>query len=200
MSSSRPASSPSSRSNGRAPASRRSWSAANKSTAPAGASLNIEGGFLDTIATTPFTVTLDLLFGLAVCTYLVLRVAYPGFRLKRMLFNLHPGPSEELRSSAVQPHVTAVDGVYRLESDVLAALGVRPQREFPFDLAVSTFGAVLFTAISASIVIDGDSTGFSMVVCGAARLAWLARAEHRRLRCAPLPATTAEPIRALAPS
>jgi hypothetical protein len=152
-------------------------------------SLNVQGGFLETLYTTPLTTILQLLLVFIICTYLVLRLGYPGFRLKRALFSIYAGCPAELGSASLREHVTAAGGLYRVEAEALLALGVRAQREFPFDLALSALAAGLWTAFGLLTLSDGDKM-FSVAFFigpGVLRLGWLGYALRRRLRYQPLP-------------
>jgi hypothetical protein len=74
--------------------------------------------------------------GLGLSLYVVLRPFVPAFRLKRMLFNLAPGPDGHHRSAVASWSVSHATGIYERERRLLEALGGRPPREFPFDLVV----------------------------------------------------------------
>jgi hypothetical protein len=118
----------------------------------------------------------------------------PAFRLKRMLLNLspdrrRPGPSATSRWS-----VSQATGTYERECHALAQLGVRPPREFPFDLAVPALAMLVPLVVAVSGLNEvftapipaGDrwlsgvmGTLFLTVVV--VRLGWLYRMWRRRL-------------------
>jgi len=149
-------------------------------------SFNVRGGFLNALASTPFKVVLDLLSGLLLCTYAVLRVAYPGFRLKRALFNVLPEGVGRLKQMTVRDLRARSHGLYALEREVFAALGARTTPEFPFDLFVSSLLAGLWTGIGISYLWEADYGGSAFVVStGLLRFAWLGRVWRQRVRDKP---------------
>jgi hypothetical protein len=83
-----------------------------------------------------------VLVGLVLALYAILRPITSGFRLKRMLFNLHPDFDHYRRRVPVRWHASRSTGIYRLESALLRELGGPPHREIPVDLIVSAIGLI----------------------------------------------------------
>jgi hypothetical protein len=98
-------------------------------------------------------VTFAMLVGfLALITYTVLRPFVPVFRLKRLVFNLHPDVRGYLRRTAAPWHVTHSTGTYNLEAATFQALGQQsPPTEKPLDLGVLAIPPALFTVVSAVV-------------------------------------------------
>jgi hypothetical protein len=135
-----------------------------------------------------------LALALALAVYLVLRPFVPAFRLKRMLFNLAPDRRRPPPSATSRWSLSQSAGVYERERLVLAELGVRAPREFPFDLVVPAL-AMLAPLIAAGRGIAGALTltapedrwlfavmGTLFLTIATARLAWLFLVWRRRLR------------------
>jgi hypothetical protein len=103
----------------------------------------------------PVTVgTLVVLLGLIL--YFVLRPFVPSFRLKRLLFNLHPVVRDYLPRTDAPWHVTRAWGTYRLEAAAFRALGQRsPPIETPFDLGVLAIPAAVLVAVAAAVGLEG---------------------------------------------
>jgi hypothetical protein len=140
-----------------------------------------------------------VLVGFLFALYVVLRPFMPGFRLKRMLFNLDSNARAMRSSTTARWHVQLRTGVYAREDQVFARLGGRAPRELPFDLAVRGLLCLsLPTALGVYFVARGvgapyffppallfyfDSTfriGCLLLLVATFRLAWLIRAWQRR--------------------
>jgi hypothetical protein len=83
-----------------------------------------------------------VLVGLVLALYAILRPVTSGFRLKRMLFNLHPDFDRYRTRVPARWHASRSTGVYRLESALFDELGGPPHREVPVDLIVSAIGLI----------------------------------------------------------
>ena len=129
-----------------------------------------------------------VLCGILLIMHIVLRTISGVFRLKRMLFNLYPN-IECLASVPISLSVRKTTGLYALEENVRRHLGARRQREFPFDLLVSTlpipFLAIAFATGFTSP--DPDDAVIAVVaeVLIVMRLTWLFQTWRRRGRSQP---------------
>jgi hypothetical protein len=95
---------------------------------------------------------------LALVLYLVLRPLVPPFRLKRMLFNLHPDIDGYLTRTSTSWHVPRSTGTYHLEAAAFSELGQQlPSREKPFDLGVLTLPAFALFGAGIAIAAEGGS-------------------------------------------
>jgi RDD family len=74
-----------------------------------------------------------------------------AFRLKRALFNLHPGL--DATTPRASDHAGRATGVYGLERDAYTRLGAPAPREFPLDLAASTLPTVAVASLMAAFAI-----------------------------------------------
>jgi uncharacterized RDD family membrane protein YckC len=136
------------------------------------------------------------LVGLAIALWLVLALPITSFRLKRILFNLHPN-FEKVPTAIAADHIDHSGGIYMLESQLFKALGGRRPREVSFDLfghAVIMVPLLLLagalTVSSAKETVEEDRYGDLFVVLYAlaallfmvplARLAWIWRVAKRR--------------------
>jgi hypothetical protein len=99
-----------------------------------------------------------VLVGLVLALYAILRPITSGFRLKRMLFNLHPDFDRHRRRVPVRWHASRSTGIYRLESALLDELGGPPHREVPLDLIVSAIGLIPLLWVIGVILEIGAST------------------------------------------
>src|SRR4051794_28967818 len=149
-------------------------------------SLNVHGRLFDQIATSSLGVVVDLLFGLALCTYAVLRCAYPGFRLMRVVFNDYPALPKGRNWGQMHEHVNSATGLYGLEREVFSTLEAKAKPEFPFDLAVSAIFVSCWVAMGVYMLKPGsDQTifvGIFFVCSGLVWFALLARASRFRKR------------------
>jgi hypothetical protein len=107
----------------------------------------LTGGFLNFAVVT---------LGVALSAYVALLPFGPGFRLKRMLFNLAPEPKASQRSAVARWSVSQATGLYEREHRVFAELGARPPKEFPFDLAVPALAMALPLASCGLLFLVGD--------------------------------------------
>jgi hypothetical protein len=134
--------------------------------------------------------------------FLVLRPVVPAFRLKRMLFNLAAEGGGFRPSAVARWSDSLATGVYECERRLFAALGARPPKEFPFDLALSVVALVVPAAYGVSALVMAVSvradiatilgdllpamramwliTGLYTVGVVLLRLAWLRRTWRRR--------------------
>jgi hypothetical protein len=134
--------------------------------------------------------------------FVVLRPVVPAFRLKRMLFNLAAEAGGSRPSAVARWSDSQATGVYECEHRVFAALGARPPKEFPFDLALSVVALVVPAAYGVSALVMAVSvpadiatilgdllpairavwliTGLFTVGVVLLRLAWLRRTWRRR--------------------
>lgn len=104
-------------------------------------------GLLSALATSPLRTTAFVTTSLATVLFVELRWLVPAFRLKRMLWNLHPRTDLLTRTPASWSVQRAV-GVYSCERSLARQLGAPPPREVPFDLIVSVLAlpCLLFLA------------------------------------------------------
>src|SRR5215210_6464929 len=70
------------------------------------------------------------------------------FVLKRMLFNLYPANRERLVHTAARHQAFSVKGVYAIEDQVFAEVGLRRPKETPFDLILRVFVLVVLLLLS----------------------------------------------------
>jgi hypothetical protein len=99
-----------------------------------------------------------VLVGLVLALYAILRPITSGFRLKRMLFNLHPDFDHYRRRVPVRWHASRSTGIYRLQSALLDELGGPPHREVPVDLIVSAIGLIPVLWVIGVVLDIGAST------------------------------------------
>jgi hypothetical protein len=127
-----------------------------------GVSSSISGtSIADAMATLTKAGMRDLLLvlvGLVLALYVLLRPITSGFRLKRMLFNLHPDFDQYRRRVPARWHASRSSGVYRLESALFDELGGPPHREVPVDLIVSAIGLIPLLWVMGVVVEIGAST------------------------------------------
>jgi hypothetical protein len=95
---------------------------------------------------------------LSLFLYVVLHLFLPSFRLKRLLFNLHPHVDEYRRSATWRWHLGVSTGLYGLENEVFNQLGVARPLEMPLDLAVCGFGTLvlLMLGLTATALLMGS--------------------------------------------
>jgi hypothetical protein len=109
---------------------------------------------------------------LGLIMYVVLRPFVPAFRLKRLVFNLHPAVRDYLQSTDAPWHVTRSLGTYHMEAATFQALGQRsPPMERPFDLGVLAMPAAVLTAVSAVVGLEGGRRAAAQFV-GVQAYAW----------------------------
>jgi len=102
--------------------------------------------------------------GLVLALYAILRPITSGFRLKRMLFNLHPDFDHYRRRVPARWHASRSTGIYRLESALLDELGGPPHREVPVDLIVSAIGLIpLLWVIGVMVEIGASTPGLGLM-------------------------------------
>jgi hypothetical protein len=99
-----------------------------------------------------------VLVGLVLALYVLLRPITSGFRLKRMLLNLHPDFDQYRRRVPARWHASRSTGIYRLESALFDELGGPPHREVPVDLIVSAVGLIPLLWVIGVMVEIGTST------------------------------------------
>lgn len=105
-----------------------------------------------------------VLVGLVLALYAILRPITSGFRLKRMLFNLHPDFDHSRRRVPARWHASRSTGIYRLESAVVDELGGPPHREVPLDLIVSAVGLIpLLWVIGVVLEIGASTPGLGLL-------------------------------------
>jgi hypothetical protein len=152
-------------------------------------------GLLEELVRAPLRTIAFVGTSLMTVLYVELRLFVPAFRLKRMMFNLHPAP-DLVRVTPPRWGVQRANGLYALERSVERRLRGARRCEVPFDLIVPglLLPSVLFLGgmtIEAGRADGGwdptepwlSYTMASAIFAGvAARLSWLARAWTRRLR------------------
>lgn len=131
-------------------------------------------------------------FLLVLSLYLLLRPMMTSFRLKRMLFNLHPDAENRIRDTPASWSVSRATGVYDLERSAFEQVGARPPPEPPLDLVVPLAVPALFVTymVTGLAIATYGSVGEIVAVGGVAlaflggppaiRIAWLAAAWRAR--------------------
>lgn len=150
-------------------------------------------GLLAALATSPLRTTAFVVTSLATVLFVELRWLVPAFRLKRMLWNLHPRTDLLTRTPASWSVQRAV-GVYACERSVARRLGAPPPREVPFDLIVSVLALPCLLFLAGMLVemgtLDAAQPGepwlsytlAAAIVLGVGtRLGWLTRTWLRRM-------------------
>jgi len=145
-------------------------------------SSSLSAAFDDIIRASPAELA-AFAFLLAAAAYVVTRPLMSGFRLKRLLLNLHPDAEHALRDVPASWSVSRSVGVYELEREALGAFGGRPPREVPYDLIVAllfALGVVSFYLAASASDIEDFGLAFIIAVSliayvapGAVRIAWL---------------------------
>jgi hypothetical protein len=129
---------------------------------------------------------------MALAVYAVLRPLTPAFRLKRMFFNLYPSVAQYRDVTTARWHVSHSTGVYELERVHFRALGISPEREFPFDLLLPAlfmlYPLVMGVLILQLTFVEHDLAllafevvfGLLLLAAVAVRFGWLLRTWRRR--------------------
>lgn len=150
-------------------------------------------GLLAALATSPLRTTAFVITSLATVLFVELRWLVPAFRLKRMLWNLHPR-TDLLTSTPASWSVQRAVGVYSCERSLARQLGAPPPREVPFDLIVSVLALPCLLFLAGMLVemgtVDAAEPGepwLSYTLAAAitlgvlTRLGWLTRTWLRRM-------------------
>jgi len=108
-------------------------------------------GFLDELSTANLDTLRYVGSGFLVILYLILRPAAGTFRVKRMLFDLYPA-TDGLACVPLSLSIPRSTGLYELENSVFRSIGLKGQRELPFDLLVAPLPILLLVILSPSIL------------------------------------------------
>ena len=127
---------------------------------------------------------------LAAAAYVVLRLAAPPFRLKRIILNQRLRPLDGFRDAVTTGAATRSTGVYELEAAMIGELGGRPLREFPLDLCASlvlVYPVALLGGMTSWYEASWDDptgihVGMAFVAVALVRVAWLTWVWRRRSR------------------
>jgi len=127
---------------------------------------------------------------LAAAAYVVLRLAVPPFRLKRIILNQRLRPLDGFRDAVATGAATRSTGVYELEAAMIGELGGRPLREFPLDLCaslvlvypVALLGGMTWWYGASWDDPTGIHVGMAFVAVALVRVAWLTWVWRRRSR------------------
>jgi len=146
-------------------------------------SLNVHSNAFDAIATTPWKATVALLSIALLSAYLTFRPVWAPFRLKRLLMSLAADDNLSVKAGVMSDAATRSDGLYKLETSVLAEARARERQEFPYDLMVSGLIVVLWAGLAVYETATGHYL-LNAIVLGLAllRLAWIVRAGIARGR------------------